>query len=413
MSTAGDARESERELMRLGSSYRQTTPEATWAEAAGLMRACGISRVTDITPLDRLGLPVFASVRPRGRALRVHAGKGILPSEARIGALMEAIEFSVAEPDRSAWTMHRRTAGELVEHFGRAFRFVDLAPRFGRDIEAAQVVQAVECDDLHTGRSMLLPAELVFVPFELDAAESLFGWSTDGLASGNSCAEATLHGLFEVLERDALTMDRGDSQSQWVDPAELPGTFAEVARRWRSVGVSLTVRHIPNEFGLPCFEAYLDEAESDVDLASGSGLHVDRDIALARAICEAAQSRLTTIQGTREDVTRFYAARQSTKGKRHHAARRKVVKRIESRVSATAYQAIEHDPSAGRSVDDVLRSVLARLAARGFNAVLRHRFAVDLGRLQVVKVIVPGCESVDHGGYRVGPRLMARIAAHA
>jgi ribosomal protein S12 methylthiotransferase accessory factor len=43
------------------------------------MPALGISRVTDITAMDRLGLPVFASIRPRGLALCVNAGKGMKP----------------------------------------------------------------------------------------------------------------------------------------------------------------------------------------------------------------------------------------------------------------------------------------------------------------------------------------------
>ena len=65
--------------------------------ARTLMSELGISRVMDITRMDRLGLPVFASVRPRGARLRVHAGKGIRPEEAEVGALMEAVEFAVAE----------------------------------------------------------------------------------------------------------------------------------------------------------------------------------------------------------------------------------------------------------------------------------------------------------------------------
>ena len=77
---------------RLGTSLRSVAPELTERRARQLMPALGISRVTDITRLDRLGLPVHASVRPRGRTLRVHAGKGMLVDEARVGALMEAVE---------------------------------------------------------------------------------------------------------------------------------------------------------------------------------------------------------------------------------------------------------------------------------------------------------------------------------
>src|SRR3546814_8113336 len=58
---------------------------------------CGVTRLADITRLDRLGLPVWQAVRPAGRALSVHQGKGASPLAARIGALCEAIECHCAE----------------------------------------------------------------------------------------------------------------------------------------------------------------------------------------------------------------------------------------------------------------------------------------------------------------------------
>src|SRR3546814_15588111 len=58
---------------------------------------CGVTRLADITRLDRLGLPVWQAVRPAGRALSVHQGKGASPLAARIGALCEADRKSVVE----------------------------------------------------------------------------------------------------------------------------------------------------------------------------------------------------------------------------------------------------------------------------------------------------------------------------
>jgi len=50
---------------RLSSSLRLESPEATCERAARLMPRFGISRVTDITRLDKLGLPVHARVLSR------------------------------------------------------------------------------------------------------------------------------------------------------------------------------------------------------------------------------------------------------------------------------------------------------------------------------------------------------------
>ena len=71
-----------------------------------------------------------------------------------------------------------------------------------------------------------------------------------------------------------------------------------ISRQWAVTGVELMVRQIPNQFDLPCFQAMLHEAASNtVKFSGGYGLHLDAEIALSRAICEAAQSRLSVIHG--------------------------------------------------------------------------------------------------------------------
>ena len=147
------------------------------------MPALGISRLTDITRLDRLGLPVCASVRPRGQTLRVHAGKGLTLVEARVGALMEAIEFAVAEQASAAGSDASLTVAELAAQFGRGLRWIDFAPLLGVAIEPGRRVAAVRCEDLQRGTPVLVPAELVFVPAPVEDGPALFGWSTNGLAA--------------------------------------------------------------------------------------------------------------------------------------------------------------------------------------------------------------------------------------
>ncbi len=64
------------------------------------MATAGITRVADITDLDRIGIPVFSSIRPtaEGGAISVYNGrKGATPAEARVSAMMEGIERYSAE----------------------------------------------------------------------------------------------------------------------------------------------------------------------------------------------------------------------------------------------------------------------------------------------------------------------------
>ncbi len=61
--------------------------------------AAGITRVADITNLDRVGIPVFSCIRPTAEdgAITVYNGKGATVEESRISAIMEGIERYSAE----------------------------------------------------------------------------------------------------------------------------------------------------------------------------------------------------------------------------------------------------------------------------------------------------------------------------
>jgi len=402
--------------LHLGSSLRTQPAAATWANAAPLMAAFGVSRVTDITRMDSLGLPVYASVRPRGRALCVHAGKGLGADEARIGALMEALEFASAEPQRTPWAGRDLRIGDLLDDWDGAFTLADLAPRIGVPAGADRRLRAVRCDDVAGGAAAWLPAELVFLPFDEPHGPALFGWSSNGLASGNSLAEATLHGLLEVLERDALLMNLPKDRSCWVDPADYPAPFGLLCRRWRTLGVDLAVRQVPNDFGLPCFQALLaqDSRDQTVDLAEGSGLHLDAGIAFARAVCEAAQSRLSCIHGGRDDLDGFYA-RLDAQGSARDVHQTLAYREAFDRRRRVRWTDVPTLPVDGDTVDTLLAQLLQRLRGLGFAKVLRHHFDVPelaAAGLQVVKITVPGCQEADEPLERAGRRLLALAAAH-
>lgn len=394
-------------LQHLGSSLRVCSAEHTWAVASRWMTALGISRVTDVTRLDRLGLPVFASIRPRGQALCVHAGKGLGAAEARTGALMEALEFAVAEPQRSPWQGRSLRIGALLDDWDGAFGLADLAPRFGMPLPADRLLHTVRCEDVAGGTAAWLPAELVFMPYDDPHGPVLFGWSSNGLASGNTLAEATLHGLLEVLERDALLMNLPCDRSAWITPGDYPAPFGELADAWLRIGVTLVVRQVPNAFGLPCFQALLAEDSRDqpVDLAGGSGLHLDSGIAFTRAVCEAAQSRLSTIHGGRDDVSTFYAHRDADGGGRD-ASQSLAWQEAGDRSRQIAWRDLPGLAIDDRGVDALLSALLQRLRERGFAKVLRHRFDIALDGLQVVKIIVPGCQEADMPLERAGRRLL-------
>jgi ribosomal protein S12 methylthiotransferase accessory factor len=394
----------------LHSSYRTRSAAETLAIGATLMRPLGISRLTDITRMDRLGLPVYASVRPRSKGLRVHAGKGVTAVEARASALMEAVEHAAAEPQNSDWIARRLPMADIAAQFAGRIGIADFVPTSRLALAPCTVVVTTECEELGRHKRVQLPAELVFYPDPDEVPRRLFGATTNGLAAGNSVEEATLHALLEVMERDALAMNRPQDASQWVETDDLPSPFRDFANDWQQVGVELAVRYIPNGFDLPCFEALLRErACSDVNLAAGSGLHVDRDIALSRAVCEAAQSRLSHIHGGRDDITLFYSKYTNMSPARREAAEQRVTRGSFDRTHAVAYASIPHRPGDRRSLAAILDDVLQAVSHAGLPAVFRHAFRLPLAGLHVVKVVVPMCECVEAAPLRIGRRLLDRI----
>ena len=78
-------------------THRVRSPAETWSVLRGLLPRAGITRVADVTALDRLGIPVCQAVRPASRNLSVSQGKGATPEAARVSAAMEAIELWHAE----------------------------------------------------------------------------------------------------------------------------------------------------------------------------------------------------------------------------------------------------------------------------------------------------------------------------
>ncbi len=75
-------------------TQRAAPLEETLARIEPKVPAAGITRVADITNLDRIGIPVFSCIRPTAEsgAITVYNGKGATVEESRISAIMEGIE---------------------------------------------------------------------------------------------------------------------------------------------------------------------------------------------------------------------------------------------------------------------------------------------------------------------------------
>src|SRR3974390_1760330 len=92
---------------------RTLSVEATDARLCGILALVPITRVSDISPLDPLGLPVYSATTPLAADLTCHMGKGRDAISAKVSAVMESVERVSAEAPVPG-TTRRGTFEELA-----------------------------------------------------------------------------------------------------------------------------------------------------------------------------------------------------------------------------------------------------------------------------------------------------------
>ncbi|MBG6249028.1 MAG: hypothetical protein EKD82_18190 [Candidatus Symbiopectobacterium sp. PLON1] len=190
-------------MYRLSSSIRVRPTDESLILARKVSREMGITRVTDITWLDKIGIPVFSGIRPYAAqgSLNVHNGKGLRPSEAKIGAYMESIEFSLAESKKHQHNIKKYSIKDVQAALPPGLPFSSFGAKLVVKFSPDDEIYCVVATDIISGSESLIPAELIFHPVNLVGQRSFFGGTTtNGLYSGNSKLEAIIHGVCEVLE---------------------------------------------------------------------------------------------------------------------------------------------------------------------------------------------------------------------
>ncbi|MEL6671398.1 MAG: YcaO-like family protein [Bacteroidota bacterium] len=388
-------------------SLRTRSLEETLKIARSYAKIYGISRVTNTTRLDNIGIPVFASIRPGAHegSICVNAGKGLREGEAAAGAYMEALELAMVEPQRGLIPMQKMPLRQVWRAPEDPSSLLDLCPKMGVELDLQAEVHAVEAYHLSEQTTYWLPAELAYIPFP--SPPHYFGANSNGLASGNSLTEASIHGILEVIERDVSSFQSVREAVAVVDPATYPAAVRELMDKVEAAGHEMVIQYATNEIGLPYFIASILDGQEDNPkfFSSGFGCHLYRDIAMMRAATEAIQSRLTLIHGGRDDVTDMHDLLDevSYQDKREVFLALRTYLREGKKVIRT-----EDIPQLEKSyteLESCLADLLRLLRDKGFPDVLRMVFTQPHEPLQVAKLVIPKMEFFSVQTQKIGPRL--------
>ena len=305
----------DRSLSYLDGTQRVYDEATTLESAKDQITKIGVTRIADITNLDRLGIPIFSSIRPtaaRG-AISIYSGKGSTEQRARISAMMESFERCLAErPGLNANIAGDINAPALVESYANAKDSYNLLDPHALLLPQPYVPQSllewVGAYDLMNKEEIYVSANAVYHPYDSPGqCQKLFLSNTNGLASGNVLEEAILHGLLEVIERDAISKAQFSRDlGKEIVLTEADGYLYELAQKFKNADIELKVWLVPSDTGIPTVIAATDDIKlkDPALLVMGAGSHLKPEIAVARAITEAAQSRVVQIQGAREDTDR-------------------------------------------------------------------------------------------------------------
>ena len=385
-------------------SDRICSAEQTWSRIEALLPRFGVTRLSRLTGLDRIGIPVWNAVSPNARSIVINQGKGITDIDAKVSAAMEALERAVAgEPLAPARRAARRDFAAAGETCLPLDIFIAAGQAFLTEDESLDWLAG---RDVATGAPVFVPRDAVCLD-RTDPAPR-FWQSSDGLASGNCETEAILHGLLERIERDADRLWRLLPQARRLATAIDPAGFADplvdaLAERFRAAGLELRLFDLTSDLAVPTYAAVLGDAGILAkktplfhDATIGYGTHPIGPRAVIRALTEVAQSRLTYISGARDDLFAETFIRPLAP---------ETLALFEAWPGAPkAYPAPQGDAA------ELLAHCLETLAAARIAPVV----AVPLGDaslpVSVVKVVVPALESPEGARrHAVGPRALSRM----
>lgn len=386
-----------------GCTHRAIPPERTIANVEGKLRKAGVTRIAEITHLDRLGIPVYSAIRPGAAegAVSIYAGKGATKSQAKASAMMEAFERYSAEINVEDAQMFE--TGLYGEMEGAINPETLILPQqsYKADTTRLDWVKTVDVTD---DEEYLAPVNAIYHPYIPRGGAVLFKSNTNGLASGNRIEEAVYHGITEVVERDAWSIFEAKKKCRGevvCDGTENP-LIRDMLHKFDQSEIEVKLLDLTADVDITTIAAVADDTvlRDPALLSLGVGTHLNPEVAVIRALTEVAQSRATQIHGTREDTNRAVFMRKAGYER---------MKRINKHWFSDSHKLIDisriKDKSKPTFKEDI-ETCVNILKKNGFDKIYYTNLTRREIEIPVARVIIPGMEVYSVDMERMGKRLI-------
>ncbi|MBT8508825.1 hypothetical protein AZH53_10450 [Methanomicrobiaceae archaeon CYW5] len=358
-------------------------PEDVCAAAEPIMQEIGVAEVVDITHLDRLGIPVWAAIRPRAPpgSKPVHTGAGMTAAYAKSAAMLEAVERFSGEYRGRVFNI------ASYEQIGltRAVDPHDLI--LPRTLEVGEQLQWCTAWDLLNNAECQIPANAVYYPYDpMSMAAQLFRSDANGLAAGYEPEEALLRGMLEVIENDAMSVAHQEGSFPVRLTFDDGSPVADICEILAGEGIDVHLWLIPGKTGVPTVAAAADDtiARDPFMVITGSATDLNPECAAEKALLSIICNRAGHLHAKESGVVKIRHGMIEKAGYERY-------KRINKIWFAEAGALpVEDVPDlSSRYVDEDIRTVLSAVDPHADRVC-----AVDLTKtaLPASRVIIPGFE---------------------
>ena len=371
-------------MKNIGNSQRIITPEKTLKLFSQKACICGITRIADISSLDITCLPVATAIRPMAKTLQVSNGKGLTIEAAKVSAMMEGIELYHAESNKGL-EIHKRSIEQckndpayyMPNNIMGINGNTNWLPATNYDREGSQDIFISEMN------------VLMFNSYIMN--------TSNGLASGNCYEEAVIHGIYELIERDAIVQSRRSTKSIFMNLKTVKDSDArKYIERIIETGSEIYCKRLMHSSGLYIFEVFLINMSMPNQLTAitkGYGCHQDINVALLRGVTEAIQSRTTAIHATREDVVKLKNIYRS-----HPTLDDSLMNTLEkmNQIKKNSFDTIENSVKEQQNIREIMESLLEVINKKmGRPCYVVNLYREEIG-VPVVKCIIPEISGIDN-----------------